>query len=1039
MNKIYRTYLIPLFFLSTPHLTIVGSSTQIVETKPFTAAKPKDLIPYTKAKIAERSESQARIDYLNYGLTHEPVTPSAKQQIPQSINIDEAIATAEQSMKTFKDALDKAKTEQAQAALLKQYETSKQRVEELQAQKKAQQKPETSLDLSLFQSPNLDPVITPTLSLNQSINNLTFENIQSKIDQPIESYILETTKYLQKINPQVTPEIINDITPIYTIALINDRSDMLGRITNVQPTEMSLTQDWDTNRLSSIQAIQAGLDAINRYPKINIDPSYFAPGKTMTDYVTQLRAQFPKVSDQILEQSAATILQATQSGQRHMIWGKNKILTPEEVAKNPDWPNTLNSDGNLVDLPTNQQKVYAMLDGIEKTLEQHEAGPTEISIVNQIARGVQTPITSIISLSKTALGKIAEKMAPEFISLVKEIQADPTNTTIQKMVPIIQDWLRSDTSAGTPLTKESKDQLSSLLETATGFKIDLNQSAVDIAQEITSAAVKTAADYLNQPADPQAQSIFDAIDQYLKPEAKDSVMQTIGNITDALEAIAYPQAKEIKTAQAARPKVEIDGHLKRVEVLNDTITQQMLKDIGAKVISPKEIKAPIKTTQTSSMTSYLSKSLYSAAQSIRNSPEKLNDFLKKCTSLLARLTGLSKQKTEKLNAQMEEKSQVIIADKSSWFYASDKEFATKFDLWMQNVTVGFFKTIGTQNPGDIKVATIPSVSDAPLQLTTNITFNSNTGQIKSAFVMYEEKSYKVNVKDLQPDQNGNYNFIIDLNEQQSSFNKEFAKLAKKNIDKIRPENSPIPVAENAANITSGIADLAQEKLQPTSAGTVSVTFNPKAQTGLIKQEITQEQIDKSSITATTQYDNQGKLALQEVKLEGKSDDRFSPIVILDKDGLDNVSKVSIVHYPFFVDNSIQQKIDPIVPKTKTIAYDQQTGKYIITAKFDTQPEQTIINSLNQLLAKGLDAGAISLKKAIFEAPVLQDMRQSNPIVNNLINAIQADAVSHYAVAVESMVIEYNPANASYTTTTTQFLSDGSQKIIVLHYPFEKSV
>ena len=211
--------------------------------------------------------------------------------------------------------------------------------------------------------------------------------VQSKIQdkKKLGEYVGQAQKFLQEkyanVN-NVNKDLIPKLAPVYTVGVIDLAYGSISNFmrSKIAVQKMNQMYDWHKPELYDVEKIHAGLDAINRL-KINENVSYFNLGSSyyagredlLESYVQYLSEIYTHVPNDILKVYVVEVLKYQKSGQpgffkKHKVWGQ------QDVANyNPQWPNTVNSDGDYVGDPTTVQKIYACMQGIQSIWAQSES------------------------------------------------------------------------------------------------------------------------------------------------------------------------------------------------------------------------------------------------------------------------------------------------------------------------------------------------------------------------------------------------------------------------------------------------------------------------------------------------------------------------------------------------------------------------------------------------------------------------------------------------------------------------------------------
>ena len=206
--------------------------------------------------------------------------------------------------------------------------------------------------------------------------------IQDKLaTKNVQDYINKNNTELTTNFENVENAIINEIAPIYTIGLVNSRSDMTlnnfskwsdslfsnSNSGKININEMKLPTNWKeaiVNDATNLQNIVAGFDALNR-PIQNpngITINNYLSDSLMSSYIMTLKEKFPHASKTLLNQYL----------QLKYIELKNPSPTSNDVNIKDMVDVQLPKDTKLQDLSA-ADKIYSMLTGIESILTKNIA------------------------------------------------------------------------------------------------------------------------------------------------------------------------------------------------------------------------------------------------------------------------------------------------------------------------------------------------------------------------------------------------------------------------------------------------------------------------------------------------------------------------------------------------------------------------------------------------------------------------------------------------------------------------------------------
>ncbi len=202
------------------------------------------------------------------------------------------------------------------------------------------------------------------------------DKIQTNEFQP---YIKQVWLVLKEKYRNVQDPVMAKVAPVYMIGVIDLAYGSISNFmrSKIAVQKMNQMYDWHKPELYDVEKIHAGLDALNRLPITNdkyfqLNVSYYGGNSDiLQSYVQDLSKIYTHVPNDILKVYVIEVLKYQKSGQPGF-FKKHKVWTSKDVADyNPQWPDTVNSDGDYVGDPTTVQKIYACMQGIQSIYTNH--------------------------------------------------------------------------------------------------------------------------------------------------------------------------------------------------------------------------------------------------------------------------------------------------------------------------------------------------------------------------------------------------------------------------------------------------------------------------------------------------------------------------------------------------------------------------------------------------------------------------------------------------------------------------------------------
>ena len=478
---------------------------------------------------------------------------------------------------------------------------------------------QTLISQNLSHQSKIMPALASQLSLIQ--DKLAIDNVQD--------YINKNKTALQSNFERVPDTIINEIAPIYTIGLINNRASTIGFARKVQLTEMKLPVNWKSENAeesTDLQMFVAGVDALQNIQSQKRSPidlkSYMPIDRSMKDYTKALSLKFPHAPVEILEQYVRAQLETKESGQNTYRWTlfgrvptSIHTFTPEEIAnENVKMP----KDTTLESL-SSVEKIYGLLTSIESILAKNNEGSVSdlvgifgshiAKVAGQTALDLSQPVITPVAAAASAVGEkvnsvttavqqtaqAAQQNVEQAVSAIQESVDQRIVQPVTNAARTVSDTTAKTIQAASDYVEQAQTQLQSI-QKQRAITADIAQHEPllnTLLKEATNnpsnndTSIQEAITYIKTVLSNNEQKLSPDTVQYLQSELI-KLAPKQPTITSSLETLITPVAAASavgenvspvttaveETAQAAQQKVE-----QAVSAVQESVNQSIVQPV----------------------------------------------------------------------------------------------------------------------------------------------------------------------------------------------------------------------------------------------------------------------------------------------------------------------------------------------------------------------------------------------------------------------------------------------------------------------------